>query len=62
MDVLQGLGVPSHAIEDETSEMETVVFAATANRSVLSSMNDHRHGAEAEARNPHLSCDVFNFL
>ena len=39
-EVLQALGAPIHAIEAETSDMETVVFAATVNRSVLGSMND----------------------
>ena len=39
-DILQGLGVPSRAIEAETSEKETVVFGTTVSRSVLGSMND----------------------
>jgi hypothetical protein len=39
-EVLQGLGVSSRAIEAEASEMETAVFGATVNRSVLGSMND----------------------
>jgi len=39
-EVLQALGAPTRAIEAEISDMETVVFAATVNRSVLGSMND----------------------
>jgi hypothetical protein len=52
-EVLQGLGAPSRTIEAETSEMETVVFATTVNRSVLGSMNDLIFQAEWEVkRNP----------
>jgi len=39
-EVLQALGAPTRAIEAEISDMETVAFAATVNRSVLGSMND----------------------
>lgn len=39
-DILQGLGIPSRAIEAETSEKEIVVIGTTISRSVLGSMND----------------------
>ncbi len=49
-DVLQALGVPTSAIEAEISDMETVAFAATVNRSVLGSMNDLIFQAEWELK------------
>ncbi len=51
--ILKELDAPSRAIETETSEMETAIFAATVNRSVLGSMNDLIFQAKWELkRNP----------
>ena len=39
-EILTALGIPEHAVREETDEMSTVTIAATASRSVLGSMND----------------------
>jgi len=37
---LQGMGIPETTIRQEISKMDPLIFAKTANRSVLGSMND----------------------
>jgi hypothetical protein len=37
---LQGMGIPETTIRQEISKMDSLIFAKTANRSVLGSMND----------------------